>query len=94
LLRWRRWRGLGSERPCLPNGTEVHNHYLSAEGVKAALEMSSDPSSFFGGLTRGCIRDDWVDDGSAVRESVLFTILGMGCSVLTLYVLSVLGFFV
>ena len=56
--------------------------------------MPPDPSSFFGGLTRGCIRDDWVEDGSVVRDSVLFTILGMGCSLLTVYLLSALGFFV
>jgi hypothetical protein len=50
--------------------------------------------SFFGGLLRGCIRDDYVEDGNAVRDSVLFTLLGMGCSVLTVYLLSTLGFFV
>jgi len=62
--------------------------------MNAARKLPPDPSSFFGGLTRGCIRDEWIDDGSVVRDSVLFTILGMGCSVLTLYLLSALGFFV
>jgi len=56
--------------------------------------LPPDPSSFFGGLTRRCIRDEYIDDGSVIRDSVLFTILGMGCGALTLYVLSVLGLFV
>ncbi|HYC11142.1 MAG TPA: hypothetical protein VEC02_00575 [Nitrososphaerales archaeon] len=56
--------------------------------------MPPDPSSFFAGLTRGCIRDVYVDDGDVVRDSVLFTLFGIGCSVLTLYVLSALGLFV
>ena len=56
--------------------------------------MAPDPSSFFGGLTRGCIRDDYDDDGDVFKESVIFTILGVACSVLTLYLLSNLGLFV
>jgi hypothetical protein len=56
--------------------------------------MSLEPSSFFAGLTRACIRDDYVDDGSALRDSVIFTLLGIGSSILTVYVLSMLGLFV
>ncbi len=56
--------------------------------------MSQEPLSIFGDLLRRCIRDDYVGDGSAARESVIFTFLGMGCSVLTVYALSLLGLFV
>jgi hypothetical protein len=56
--------------------------------------MSPEPSSFFAGLTRRCIRDVYVDDGSVLRDSVIFTMLGMGCSLLTVYLLSTLGLFV
>jgi hypothetical protein len=56
--------------------------------------MSKDPSSFFGGLLETCIRDDYVRRGDPLKESVVFTILGIGCSVLTLYAFSLLGSFV
>jgi hypothetical protein len=56
--------------------------------------LSEEPSSVFAGLSRGCIRDEYVSDDNMVRDGVLFTFLGVACSVLTVYVLSVLGFFV
>jgi hypothetical protein len=56
--------------------------------------MSEEPSSIFAGLFRACIRDEYVSDDNMVRDSVLFTVLGVGCSILTVYFLSALGFFV
>ena len=56
--------------------------------------MAPDPSALFGGLYSVCIRDDWAVDAKAVRESVVFTLLGIGCSVLTVYGLSLLRAFV
>ena len=56
--------------------------------------MSQEPLSFFAGLTRGCIRDEYMDDGSVLRDSVIFTFLGIASGILTVYALSMLGFFV
>jgi hypothetical protein len=56
--------------------------------------MSKDPSAFFGGLLRSCIRDDHFEDRNMVRESLIFTFLGIGSSVLTVYALSLLGLLV
>ncbi len=56
--------------------------------------MSREPSSIFSGLTSICIRDDYVSDENVVRDSVLFTFLGIGSSILTVYALSLLGLFV
>jgi len=56
--------------------------------------MSKDQSSFFTWLLQRCIRDDYVGDERVLKESLLFTLLGMGCSVLTVYALSLLGLFV
>jgi hypothetical protein len=56
--------------------------------------LSQNPSSFFGNLLRGCIRDSYVDDGDTFRESVILTILGVGSSFLTVYALSLLRLFV
>jgi predicted aconitase with swiveling domain len=50
--------------------------------------MSKDPSSFFGGLSKGCIRDEYVKDPETVRDGVLLMLLGAGSSVLTVYLLS------
>jgi hypothetical protein len=52
------------------------------------------PSSFFSGLSRACIRDEWVGEDKAFTESVAFAVLGLACSFLTLYALSALGVFV
>jgi hypothetical protein len=56
--------------------------------------MYEDPSSFFGGLSRGCIRDEYLEEPKVVRECVLLMILGLGSSVLTAYALSLLGILV
>ena len=56
--------------------------------------MSKEPSSIFGGLSTSCIRDEYVGEENAIRDSVLFTILGVGSSVLTVYALSLLRIFV
>ena len=56
--------------------------------------MSKDPSSYFTWLLRGCIRDDYIADDKALRESLIFTLLGMVCSILTVYALSLVGFLV
>ena len=56
--------------------------------------MSKDPSSFFGNLLRGCIRDSYIDDGDTFKESVILTMLGVGSSFLTVYALSMLRLFV
>jgi hypothetical protein len=56
--------------------------------------LSSDPSTFFGGLLRGCIRDRFSDEGSFLRESFILTVLGMGSGFLTVYALSLLRLFV
>ena len=56
--------------------------------------MSKDPSSYFTWLLRGCIRDDYIADDRVLKESLIFTLLGMMCSVLTVYALSLLGLFV
>jgi len=56
--------------------------------------LSKDPSSFFTWLLRGCIRDDYIPDDKVLKESLIFTLLGMACSILTVYALSLLGLFV
>ncbi len=56
--------------------------------------MSPDPIANFGSLLHVCVREDSIDDKIAVREGVLFLILGVGSSVATTYALSLLGFFV
>ena len=56
--------------------------------------MSQDPSSFFGSLLHGCIRDRFADDDGFVRESVILTFLGMGSGFLTVYALTLLRLFV
>ncbi|HYB76183.1 MAG TPA: hypothetical protein VEC08_04420 [Nitrososphaerales archaeon] len=56
--------------------------------------MSKDPSSVFAGISQSCIRDEYVEDEKVIREGVLMLILGIGSSVMTVYVLSLLGLFV
>jgi len=56
--------------------------------------LSRDPSSFFGGLLRGCIRDRFSDEGNFLRESFILTVLGMGSGFLTVYALSLFRFLV
>jgi hypothetical protein len=57
--------------------------------------MPQDPSSTFGGLLAGCIRDDYVkEDRKILAEGVIFLLLGAVCSVATTYALSLAGFLV
>jgi hypothetical protein len=57
--------------------------------------MSQDPSSVFGSLLRGCIRDRYVPiRKSEEMERLLFVLLGLLSSVATTYLLSAVGFLV
>ena len=57
--------------------------------------MAPDPASTFGGLLRGCIRDEYVStDAKLLAEGVLFILFGAFSSVATTYVLSRVGIFV
>jgi hypothetical protein len=57
--------------------------------------MSQDPSSTFGGLMLGCIRDKYVGESKKVLlESAASLVLGLCTSVATAYVLSLAGIFV
>ena len=56
--------------------------------------MPKDPSALFGGLLNVCIREDSFKGESLLRDSIIFTILGIGSSVATVYALSLLGLFV
>lgn len=54
--------------------------------------MSRDPGSIFGGLFSVCIRDDYVKlDRKMLAEGVLCLILGAVSSIVTTYILSLVG---
>ena len=55
--------------------------------------MPQDPGSTFGGLTSGCINDNYEEqDRKVIAEGVLFMVLGVVCSIATTYVLAWAGF--
>ncbi len=57
--------------------------------------MSEDPSSIFGSLMLGCIRDEYAhDDKGVLVEGAVFLVLGVFASVATTYLLSLAGIFV
>jgi hypothetical protein len=56
--------------------------------------LSKEPSSVFAGISQSCIRDEYVEEEGVVRDGVLMLVLGIGSSVMTVYVLSLLGLFV
>jgi hypothetical protein len=54
--------------------------------------LSRDPGSIFGGLFSVCIRDDYVKlDRKMLAEGVLCLILGAVSSIVTTYILSLVG---
>ena len=50
--------------------------------------MESDPVRFFGTLMQVCINDDWKKESMLAATAVSFA-LGMGASILTVYLLTV-----
>ncbi|MDA4137255.1 MAG: hypothetical protein OK449_09715 [Thaumarchaeota archaeon] len=55
--------------------------------------MESDPVRYFGMLLNMCIRDDWKKESMLAATAVSFA-LGIGASVLTVYLLSTAGLLV
>jgi len=67
--------------------TTVNRRGADFEGL-----LPQDPGSIFGGLLAGCIRDDYLkDDNRFVAESAFFLVLGAVSSIVTTYLLSVVG---
>jgi hypothetical protein len=56
--------------------------------------LAPDPASLFGPLYNACIRDQYVGEEGLLKETVVATAVGMACSVLTAYGLSLLGILV
>ncbi len=77
-----------STADCRPTSIIYH-------GMTLRSDMSRDPLSLFGPLMLVCISDEYVkNDKGLVRDGVLFAVLGIASSVLTTYLLSVLGLLV
>jgi hypothetical protein len=53
--------------------------------------MPDDPMTIFGPLLSVCVSEGERRKGSEVLESVVLVMLGLGCSLVTTYLLSALG---